>query len=125
MTDLGTDDARMQEKVFAFLCDPSHHANVQRIDTHAASVFLEGDRALKIKRAIRFPFLDYSTLERRKAACAEEIKINRRFAPQIYHRVAAITQEDDGSLAIDGRGTPVEYAVEMTRFDERQTIDHL
>ena len=98
---------------------------MHRIDTHAASVFLEGDRALKIKRAVRFPYLDYSTLEKRKAACDEEIRINRPFAPQIYRRVVPITQGDDGSLDIDGKGTPVEYAVEMTRFDERQTIDHL
>ena len=96
-----------------------------RIDTHAASVFLEGDRALKIKRAVRFPYLDYSTLEKRKAACDEEMTVNRQFAPQIYRRVVPITQDGDGSLSIDGDGTPVEYAIEMTRFDERQTIDHL
>src|SRR6266481_6161326 len=117
--------SRMQERVFAFLTDPATHRLVHRIDTHAASVFLEGDRALKIKRAVRFPFLDYSTLEKRKAACDEEIKINRPFAPQIYRRVIPITQAEDGSLSIDGDGTPVEFAIEMTRFDERQTIDHL
>src|SRR5947208_13666302 len=55
-------EARGQENVFAFLTDPATHPYVHRIDTHAASVFLEGDRALKIKRAVRFPFLDYSTL---------------------------------------------------------------
>ncbi len=117
--------SHMQERVFAFLTDPAMHPQVHRIDTHAASVFLEGDRALKIKRAVRFPFLDYSTLEKRKAACDEEININRQFAPQIYRRVVPITQDSDGSLDIDGDGTPVEFAVEMTRFDERQTIDHL
>ncbi len=115
----------MQERVFAFLCDSTHRADVQRIDTHAASVFLEGDRALKIKRAVRFPFLDYSTLDKRKAACEEEIKVNRPFAPQIYRRVVPITQDAAGQLTIDGPGKPVEYAVEMTRFDERRTIDHL
>jgi len=120
-----TADPGMQESVFAFLTDPARHPQVKRIDTHAASVFLEGDRALKIKRAVRFPFLDYSTLEKRKAACDEEIRINRQFAPQIYRRVVPITRGDDGSLDIDGKGTPVEFAVEMTRFDERQTIDHL
>jgi hypothetical protein len=120
-----TADSRMQERVFALLTDPATHPHVHRIDTHAASVFLEGDRALKIKRAVRFPFLDYSTLEKRKAACDEEIRINRQFAPQIYRRVIPITQGIDGSLAIDGGGTPVEFAIEMMRFDERQTIDHL
>jgi aminoglycoside phosphotransferase family enzyme/predicted kinase len=125
MTDSTAADSRMQENVFAFLADPATHPHVHRIDTHAASVFLEGTRALKIKRAIRFPFLDYSTLEKRKAACDEEIKINRQFAPQIYHRVVPITQGSDGSLDVDGNGTPVEYAVEMSRFDESQTFDHL
>ena len=90
--------------MFAFLTDPATHPRVHRIDTHAASVFLEGARALKIKRAVRFPFLDYSTLAKRKAACDEEIRINRPFAPQIYHRVVPITQRSDGSLQIDGKG---------------------
>jgi aminoglycoside phosphotransferase family enzyme/predicted kinase len=114
-----------QERVFAFLTDPARHPDVHRIDTHGASVFLEGDRALKIKRAVRFPFLDYSTLEKRKAACEEEIRINRPFAPQIYRRVVPITLNHDGSLEIDGLGTPVEFAIEMTRFDEHRTLDHL
>ncbi|WP_291865764.1 AAA family ATPase, partial [Bradyrhizobium sp.] len=120
-----TADTCIQESVFAFLMDPSAHPHVHRIDTHAASVFLEGDRALKIKRSVRFPYLDYSTLEKRKAACDEEVRINRQFAPEIYRRVVPITKSDDGSLAVDGHGTPVEFAVEMVRFDERQTIDHL
>jgi uncharacterized protein len=120
-----TAEPRTQEQVFAFLTDPATHPNVRRIDTHAASVFLEGDRALKIKRAVRFPYLDYSTLEKRKAACEEEMKINRQFAPEIYRRVVAITEGTDGSLDIDGKGQPIEFAIEMTRFDERQTFDHL
>src|SRR3974390_1724494 len=115
----------MQERVFAYLADPARHPDMRRIHTHGATVFLEGTRALKIKRAVRFPFLDYSTLEKRKAACEEEIKINRQFAPQIYRRVVPITQNANGSLSIEGNGTPVEYAVEMTRFDERRTVDHL
>ena len=117
------DDSLDQESIFAFLTEG--HPQMRRIDTHAASVFLEGSRALKIKRAVRFPFLDYSTLAKRKAACDEEIRINRQFAPQIYHRVLPITRNEDGSLSIDGSGTPVEYAIEMTRFDESKTIDHL
>jgi hypothetical protein len=118
-------DSRMQQRVFAFLMDPLTHPQVHRIDTHAPSVFLEGDRALKIKRAVRFPYLDYSTLEKRKAACGKELEINRQFAPQIYRRVVPITQNTQGSLSIGGDGTPVEFAIEMNRFDERQTIDHL
>lgn len=117
-----TNDSMPQERVFQAL---GARPGVKRIDTHAASVFLDETRALKVKRAVKFPFLDYSTLEKRRAACEEEIRINHPLAPQIYHRVAAITEEPDGSMAIDGRGRPVEYAIEMARFDESQTLDHL
>lgn len=117
-----TDDFATQERIFQSL---SACPGVKRIDTHAASVLLDGTHALKIKRAVKFPFLDYSTLEKRKAACEEEIRINRPLAPQIYHRVVAITEEPDGSIKIDGRGRPVEYAVDMSRFDENRTLDHL
>ncbi len=92
---------------------------VKRIDTHAASVFLAGERALKVKRAVRFPFLDYSTLAKRKAACETELAINRRTAPGIYRARGrrSRARRTDG-CALDGRGEPVEWAVEMRRFDE-------
>lgn len=120
----GTDD---QSDVLAFLADPATHggAPVKRIDTHAASVFLAGDRAIKIKRAVRFPFLDYSTLAKRKWACEAELAVNTPYAPDIYRRVLPITREVDGGLAIAGKGLPIEWAVEMRRFDETQTLDHL
>ena len=58
MTTSPTASNQMQERVFAFLADPVQHPEMHRIDTHAASVFLVGDRALKIKRAVRFPYLE-------------------------------------------------------------------
>lgn len=118
-------DTETQADVFAFFGDPGRAIGVRRIDTHAASVFLEKDRAFKIKRAVRFPFLDYSTLEKRKAACEDEIRINRPLAPDIYRRVVGITRAADGTLSIGGTGQPVEYAVEMMRFDDDQTFDNL
>src|SRR5215471_5388307 len=120
-------DSECQEAVFALLADSTTHggAAVRRIDTHAASVFLAGDRALKVKRAVRFPFLDYSTVEKRKAACAAELAVNRAFAPGLYRRVVPITRAADGKLALDGAGEPVEWAVEMQRFDEEATLDRL
>lgn len=116
-----------QEAVLAFLADPATHGGhpARRIDTHAASVFLAGERALKVKRAVRFPFLDYSTLAKRKAACEAELAVNSPFAPAIYRRVVPITREADGKLAIAGAGTPLEWAVEMRRFDETRTLDHI
>jgi aminoglycoside phosphotransferase family enzyme/predicted kinase len=116
--------ASAQQAVFHYLASHAG-ASVTRIDTHAASVFLAGDRALKVKRAVRFPFLDYSTPEKRKAACEAEISVNRPYAPAIYRGVVPITREPDGRLAIGGAGTPVEWAVEMRRFDEQQTLDHV
>jgi len=116
-----------QDEVLAFLADPASHGGhaVKRIDTHAASVFLAGDRALKIKRAVRFPFLDFSTPDKRKAACEAELAVNTPYAPEIYRRVVAITRQTNGSLAIGGNGMPVEWALEMRRFDEQRTLDHL
>lgn len=116
-----------QEPVFAFMADPATHGGhpVRRIDTHAACVFLAGDRALKIKRAVRFPFLDYSSLDKRRAACEAELAVNRPFAPTIYRRVVPITREPDGTLALGGKGAPVEWAVDMRRFDEAATLDRV
>jgi aminoglycoside phosphotransferase family enzyme/predicted kinase len=115
-----------QQAVIDFLGNPATHSGalVKRVDTHAAAVFLTDDRVLKIKRAVKFPFLDFSTLEKRKAACEAEIAVNRVTAPQIYRGVVAITRSD-GGLRIGGDGEPVEWAVEMARFDENQTLDHL
>lgn len=116
-----------QSEVLQFLADPATHggAPVQRIDTHSAVVFLAGDRALKVKRAVRYPYLDFSTLEKRHAACVAELDVNRAFAPEIYRRVIAITRGADGRLALGGAGDVVEWAVEMGRFDETTTLDHL
>ena len=117
----------LQDRVFEFLehsgFGPAGRA--KRIDTHASVVFLGGDRALKIKRAVRLPFLDYSTLEKRRDACEEELKVNAGNAPELYRRVVAITRGDDGFLEVGGSGVPVEWAVEMARFDEEQTLDRI
>lgn len=116
------------EEVAVFLADPATHGlaePVTRIDTHAAVVFLAGPLAYKVKRPVRFPFLDFSTLERRASACRREICVDRAIAPAIYRRVVPITRETDGRLAIDGAGTTVEWAVEMNRFDETATLDRL
>ena len=117
----------VQASVFEFLGQPSTHRGetVRRMATHGAAVFLAGDRALKVKRAVSFPFLDYSTLDKRRAACAAELEVNRRFAPQLYRRVVPITRDKNGNLALDGHGEVVEWAVEMHRFDESQTLDCL
>ena len=116
-----------QASVLAWLAEPATHGGegVKRIDTHAAVIFLAGSRALKIKRAVRFPFLDYSTLDKRRSACAAELRINRPLAADIYRGLVAITRSPAGELQFDGAGDPIEWAVEMRRFDENATLDHL
>jgi aminoglycoside phosphotransferase family enzyme/predicted kinase len=117
----------LQQQVLDFLDGSSFGpaGGGQRIDTHASMVFLGADRALKIKRAVRLPFLDYSTLEKRRRACEEELKVNAGNAPEIYRRVVAITRNADGAFEIGGAGTPADWAVEMTRFDDSQSLDRV
>jgi aminoglycoside phosphotransferase family enzyme/predicted kinase len=116
-----------QREVFAFMADPANHggAPVVRIDTHSAAVFLAGDHVFKIKRALHYPYLDFSTLPKRKAACEAEVDINRVFAPAIYLGVVPVTRDKNGALRIGGSGAAVEWAVEMRRFDETKTLDRL
>jgi uncharacterized protein len=120
-----------QEAVFKLLGNPASYSpagvvsEVQQRQTHAAIVFLAGDRAFKVKRAVRYPFLDFSSADKRKAACEAELEINRKFAPQLYRRLVPITRESNGALALDGSGDPVEWAVEMSRFDEDKTLDRV
>ena len=116
-----------QDEVVAFLASPSTHGGspVERIETHASIIFLAGERAWKLKRAVLYDYLNFSTLERRKAMCEAEVRINRRSAPVLYHGVVAVTREADGSLALGGSGVPVEWLVEMARFDQEGLFDRL
>src|SRR4029078_11669292 len=85
--------------VFAFLSDPATHGvggPVTRIDTHAAAVFLACEHAYKVKRAVRFPFMDFSTLDRRRAGCEAEVAVNRRYAPDLYLGVMPVTRSAAG-----------------------------
>lgn len=116
-----------QSSVVAFLSSPAAHAGaaVERIDTHASMVFLAGERAWKLKRAVHYDYLDYSTADRRHAMCQAEVRINRRTAPAVYRGVTAVTLQADGSLTIGGDGTPVDWLVEMARFDQSGLFDRL
>ena len=116
-----------QAGVVSFLAAPSTHggASVERIETHASIVFLAGTRAWKLKRAVQYDYLDFSTVARRKAMCEAEVRINRRAAPGLYRGVVAVTREPDGSLALGGAGVPVEWLVEMVRFDQEGLFDRL
>lgn len=124
MTKLPHADGRDQDAALAVLDKDVRRGKAKRVDTHISIVFLEPDRVLKIKRAVRLPFLDYSTLDKRRAACEAELAVNRRFAPDIYRGVVPITS-GAGGPEIGGNGPVIEWAVEMARFDEGKTFDHL
>lgn len=92
------------------------------IETSCAKVFLNGPQALKVKRRLDLGFLDFTTLEKRRWAIERELAFNRATAPDIYRAVRRITREADGRLALDGAGEPVDYALEMRRFDEAAVL---
>jgi len=97
---------------------------VELRETHSAWVLLSGETALKVRKPVRYAFLDYSTLERRHAAAVEEVRVNETLAPGLYRGVRALV-ERDGRLTVGPYGASVdavEYAVEMRRFDERRTM---
>ncbi len=116
---------QQQAEVLAFLLDGALGNGVERIDTHGAIVLLAGERAYKLKRAVRFSFMDFSTLDLREAALRRELELNRRTAPMLYRRVLPVTCEPDGRLAIDGRGSPVEWLLEMSRFAASAQLDRV
>jgi aminoglycoside phosphotransferase family enzyme len=90
-----------QAAIIHFLASTHRGSIVDRIDTHSAVVFLAGERAYKLKRAVLFDYLDFSTVERRRAFCEAEVRLNRRTAPGLYRAVVPVTREADGSLALD------------------------
>jgi aminoglycoside phosphotransferase family enzyme/predicted kinase len=101
--------------------DPGTSAELR--ETHISWVVLEGERAYKIKKPVRLPFLDYGSLERRHELCREEVRLNRRLAPGVYLGVCALVPDADGVRpAREDAPGAVEYAVVMRRYDERRTL---
>ena len=88
------------------------------IETACARIFLAGEVAWKLKRNVDLGYVDFSTREKRKWALDRELAFNKTAAPDIYRAVRTITREADGSLAFEGAGKPLEYALEMRRFDD-------
>jgi aminoglycoside phosphotransferase family enzyme/predicted kinase len=116
-----------QDQVFDFFQNDERFTTsgpVKRFETHGAVVFLIGKDAYKIKRAVRYAFMDFSTLEKRRAACEAEMKVNRENAPQLYLETLPIVRRK-GALELGGEGEIVEWAVHLRRFDESSTFDRL
>ncbi len=119
-----------QTEVIAFLSKPESYAGeltpVERIDTHAAIVFLAGDKAYKLKRAVTLPYLDFSTPEKRRQVCERELALNKQIAPSLYLRVLPVVRPKRGqTLTLGGNGDPVDWVIEMRRFDQDALFDRL
>jgi aminoglycoside phosphotransferase family enzyme/predicted kinase len=123
-----------QSAALALLADPATHggAAVERLDTHISAVFLAGERVVKLKKAVDLGFVDFTTLEARRAACENEVALNRRTAADLYLGVAAIQRRADGAVVLGAAGAApeaaaavVDWAVVMRRFDGEQLFDRL
>jgi aminoglycoside phosphotransferase family enzyme len=122
---LDTELPTLAEKV-EFLRTPESHgkgvADVTAIETHMSWVFLVGGTVFKLKKPVKFPYLDYSTLNRRETACRAEQTLNRRLAPTVYLSVAPLRLSPRG-LSIDAGGEVVDWLVVMRRLDETLLLD--
>lgn len=103
---------------------PHPVAEVRLVETHISWILLTGEVAYKIKRPVCFPFLDLRSLERRAFFCKEELRLNRRFAAQLYRDVCPIVLVD-GAARMEGPGEPIEYAVKMCQFARDNELDNL
>jgi uncharacterized protein len=121
------DTASLGGKV-SFLSRPDSYVpepeKVTARETHMSWVFMAGDRVYKLKKPVRFSYLDFSTLERRADACVAEVSLNRKLAPDVYLGVAPLTTTPTG-YAIGGGGRIVDWLVVMRRLDESQTLEKL
>lgn len=122
-------DADRQNEVTTLLCSRRGFGlgrpPDETITTHISTVLLLGERAIKLKRPVRLPYVDLSSPQRRLALCERELELNRRTAPELYRAVHNITREADGRLALNGSGPLVDAALEMARFDGALLFDRL
>jgi aminoglycoside phosphotransferase family enzyme/predicted kinase len=117
-----------QTATVAFLSQPDTYGvagPVEVIETHISRVFLAGERVYKLKRAVRFPYLDFTDPAVRERACRDELRLNRRTAPQLYLDVVAVTRGGDGTLALGGSGAAIDWLVVMRRFAQELLFDRL
>ncbi|GBD07110.1 tRNA dimethylallyltransferase [bacterium HR21] len=122
----GTPETPTPEELLTFLTDPRSYPHrppqVRLVQTHASYVALVPPWVYKVKKPVSLGFLDYSTLERRRYFIEREYVLNRRLAPGIYRRILPITRGAGGALRFGGRGTPVEYALQMRYIPEEWVL---
>jgi aminoglycoside phosphotransferase family enzyme/predicted kinase len=99
--------------------------SVQLLQTHISFIFIAGDIVYKVKKAVDFGFLDFTTLEKRKFYCDEELRLNRRLASEIYLEVVPIGEDESGNLSLGAGDTIIDYAVKMKRLPEEKMLNRL
>ncbi len=104
---------------------PHACAPIELVETHISWVLLTGDIAYKLKKPVRFSFVDFSTLDRRAHFCREELRCNRAFAPNLYLDVVPVTRSPNGGVQIAGEGDVLEWAVKMRQFPAQRQLDRL
>lgn len=117
-----------QNETIGFLGSPQAFGDGETakvVSTHISTILLLGSRALKLKRAVKLPYVDLLTPGRRLAMCERELRLNRRTAPELYRAVHRITREPNGGLALNGGGELVDAVLEMKRFDDELLFDRL
>jgi uncharacterized protein len=118
-----------QRDVVAFLKIPSSYGpgvdRVEVIETHASLVFIAGDRVFKLKRAVAYPYLDFSTVDLRRRACEAELVLNRRTAPTLYEEVRGLFRGADGAVGFSPNAEALDWVVVMRRFDQALLFDAL
>ncbi|MEO6030217.1 MAG: AAA family ATPase [Candidatus Binatia bacterium] len=123
------DEAASQRAVIRALADAAFYSHrpthVEHVQTHISHVFLAGPYVFKLKKAVRFPFLDFSTLAQRLHFCREELRLNRRLSPAVYLDVVPITRRTDGSLELDGTGEAIDYVLQMRRLPSDRLLPSL
>ena len=113
--------------IAALLSPEAYPHKVERVDlvqTHISYVFLAGDFVYKVKKPVDLGFLDFTTLEKRRHFCQEEVRLNRRLCPGIYLDVVPVAYVE-GTVAVDAAGAVVDYAVKMKRLPEERMMGHL
>jgi hypothetical protein len=118
-----------QRDVIAFLKDPSSYGpgvdRVEVVETHASLVFIAGERVFKLKRAVAYPYLDFSTADLRRRACDVELILNRRTAPALYKEVRGLFRGADDAVSFAPNGEALDWVVVMRRFDQNLLFDAL
>ncbi|OGA53604.1 MAG: hypothetical protein A3F74_02200 [Betaproteobacteria bacterium RIFCSPLOWO2_12_FULL_62_58] len=119
-------DASIDEKV-AFLRSPGAYparpAGIEVIETHMSWVFLTDELVYKLKKPVRYEFLDFSTIEARRQNCEREVQLNRRLAGDVYYGVVPLIMSADRNLQLGGDGSIVDWLVKMRRLPAHRMLD--